>query len=131
MEHSIYVCSCCGKDLTEIYKEHNTDRMPCPDCGSTKRNIICTIEGTVKCFPSVSLKGKDIAGYTKYESRQRYDVSEKTGKPVKVSVDVEKTDPNKTVVTHKVEEIDKLTGYTQTIHEDTKIGEARHRPKKE
>lgn len=129
MENVVYTCMGCGRDLSDLNTEEPGERKLCPDCGSTQRKVFVTLTEQVKCSASMSAKSKDATGHVKQELRQRDDVSEKTGKPVKVSVDVDRRNPDKTKVTHRVEEVDKLTGYTTKIHEDVKIGKAKHRPK--
>lgn len=129
MESVVYTCKGCGRDLSDLNPEQPDERKPCPDCGSTLRKVFVTIEEQVNCSVSMSAKSKDASGHVKQEIRQRDDVSEKTGKPVKVSVDVDRRNPDETKVTHRVEEVDKITGYTTKIHEDVKIGKAKHRPK--
>jgi hypothetical protein len=77
------------------------------------------------------VKSKDATGHVKQKLRQRDDVSEKTGNPVRVSVDVDRRNPDETKVTHRVEEVDMLTGYPTKIHEDVKVGKAKYRPQNE
>lgn len=125
----MYTCIDCGRDLSDLATEQTGERKPCPDCGSTKRKIFTTIIIQGTCSLSISTKLRDTTGHVKQESRQRDDVSEKTGKLVKVSVEVDRTNPEVTKVTHRIEEIDILTGYTHTIHEDVRVGKAKHRPK--
>lgn len=130
MESVVYTCMGCGRDISDLNPEQPGERKPCPDCGSTQRKVFSTLKiEQVKGSVSMSAKSEDATGHVKQEMRQRDDVSEKTGKPVKVSVDVDRRNPDETKVTHRVEEVDKLTGYTTIIHEDVKIGKAKHRPK--
>ncbi len=124
-------CAVCGRDLSDIIKNEGKDRIPCPDCGSTQRNYFFSEEGVVHNHSlSASVKTRDENGNLKQESRQREDISEKTGEPVIVSIHVDHSDPDKTEVIHTVEKVDKLTGFRQKIHEDKKIGKAKHRSEK-
>jgi hypothetical protein len=95
------------------------------------KKVFFTLEEQVRFRESMSVKSKDATGHVKQKLRQRDDVSEKTGNPVRVSVDVDRRNPDETKVTHRVEEVDMLTGYPTKIHEDVKVGKAKYRPQNE
>ena len=120
MECAVRTCKGCGRNLDDVIA--NADGITiCPDCGETKGIIHLTIRETLSISESIKGKVREPSGLVKQEFRQRDDVSAKTGEPVRVSINVDRSDPNvKPKVIHKVETVDKLTGYTETIHEHEK-----------
>jgi DNA-directed RNA polymerase subunit RPC12/RpoP len=130
-ETTSWKCMGCGRDISDIIeKENENKRLPCPDCGSTQRKMFVTMEVKAKASASMSVKVKDSSGFVKQESKMRESHSDKTNRPVKISVDVDRTDPDITKVNHKVEEVDEHGILYRKIHEDTKINKAKHRPLK-
>ena len=128
MEGTAVKCKNCGADLTDIAHPNEKIRTPCPDCGSTERTIIVILTESLVISESISLKCKDETGFLKNELKQRDDYSRKTGNPVKIAINVDRTDPDKTITTHEVEE--KKEGIFQRIHKDIKIGKSKHRSEK-
>jgi hypothetical protein len=131
MPHEKIVVKCgeCGLELAEEYNLNKT--LPCPDCGSTKRNLFISIENRSKSSVSISAKSKDPSGFVKQEERARDSVSEKTGRPVKTTISIDRRDPSQTKKHHKIEELDEHGIIYKTIHDHIDNFPARRRPKKE
>ncbi|MDI6718728.1 MAG: hypothetical protein QMD46_03860 [Methanomicrobiales archaeon] len=121
-------CAECGRDLSEEIKVN--PKTSCPDCGSRTKNHFSTIEAQLHLSVDVSSKVIDPSGFVKQEERTKSSKSEKTGRPVKTTINVDRRDPDVTKVTHKVEGLDEHGIFYKTIHEDIKEGSAKHRPKK-
>lgn len=129
-EHSVTTCNGCGKDLSDLPDAPNM-RIPCPDCGSLSRHFFVSCEVTVHMAASVGAKVRDSTGFVKQESSTRQSHSDKTGRPVTITKDVDRTNPNFTTFHHKVEELDEHGILSKTIHEHTDPKPAKHRPQKE
>jgi hypothetical protein len=78
----------------------------------------------------ISEKVKDLTGFTKQKSVTKESHSEKSGRPVTITKDIDRTDPDCTTFHHKVEELDEHGIIKRTIHEHTDPAPAKHRPKK-
>jgi hypothetical protein len=120
-------CAGCGRDLTEEIKIN--PKISCPDCGSIIQNCFVNVEDTIAVSVDESFNIKDPSGFVKQEVRTKSSKSEKTGRPIKTTVHVDRGDPNVTKVTHRIEELDEHGIYYKLIHEDVKEGSAKHRPK--
>jgi predicted RNA-binding Zn-ribbon protein involved in translation (DUF1610 family) len=128
-EHSTTTCNDCGKDLSDLSDEPNK-RIPCPDCGSIIRKYFVTCEVTMHTTASIGAKARDSTGFVKQESSTRQSHSDKTGRPVTITKDVDRTNPDHTTFHHKVEELDEHGILSKTIHEHTDPKPAKHRPQK-
>ncbi len=124
-------CGGCGRDLADIEKESSIseNREPCPDCGSVKRNYFITLEVRVNVsHTKFSMKGKDSSGFLKQEVTIRESHSDKTGRPVIITKEVDRTNPEYTLFHHKVEEYDEHGILLKPIHEHIDRNEAKRRP---
>jgi len=128
-EHSITTCNGCGKDLSDLPNKPN-EKLPCPDCGSLKRKYFVTIEAKLHVSAAVGTKVKDSMGFVKQESNTKQSHSDKTGRPVTITKDVDRTNPDHTTFHHKIEELDEHGILSKTIHEHTDPKPAKHRPQK-
>jgi len=128
-EHSEMKCKVCGKDLSDIPDEPNK-RIPCPDCGSTIRSYFVTCEVAVHHSLSIGSKVRDVAGFVKQESITKQSHSDKTGQPVTITREVDRTNPDFTSFHHKVEQLDEHGILSKTIHEHTDRNPAKRRPQK-
>lgn len=122
-------CEGCGRDLTEEVKID--PEMSCQECGSRKREFFVSFGESIGLSAATSVKVKDPSGFITQEERSRSSKSKQTGRPVKITVNVDRRDPEKTKVTHNVKELDKHGIFYKKIHEDVKEGPAKHRPKKD
>jgi len=125
-------CEGCGRDLTDIEKESSIseNREPCPDCGSVKRNCTITLEERVKVSNiKFSMKGKDSSGFLRQKTTTCESHSDKTGRPVIITKEVDRTNPEYTLFHHKIEEYDEHGILPKTIHEHTDRNEAKRRPR--
>ena len=125
-------CEGCGRDLTDIEKESSIseNREPCPDCGSVKRNCIITLEERVRVSNiKFSMKGKDSSGFLRQKTTVRESHSDKTDRPVIITKEVDRTNPEYTLFHHKIEEYDEHGIFLKTIHEHTNRNEAKRRPR--
>ncbi|MDR9817266.1 MAG: hypothetical protein WBJ06_06960 [Candidatus Methanoculleus thermohydrogenotrophicum] len=125
-------CEGCGRDLTDIDKESSIseNREPCPDCGSVKRNYFITLEERVRVSnPKFSMKGKDSSGFLRQKITIRESHSDKTDRPVIITKEVDRTNPEYTLFHHKIEEYDEHGIFLKTIHEHTNRNEAKRRPR--
>ena len=97
-------CVECGRDMDDEQK--TLIRSPCPDCGSLKRHFYVKIDlkTTISC--SISSKFSDNTGFVKVEERCRDNISNRTGRPVKTTILIDRREPNITSKYHKVEELD-------------------------
>jgi predicted RNA-binding Zn-ribbon protein involved in translation (DUF1610 family) len=128
-EHSITTCNGCGKNLSDLPDAPNK-RIPCPDCGSISRQFFVSCEVTVHMTASVGTKVKDSTGFVKQESYTRQSRSDKTGRPVTITKEVDRTNPTYTTFHHKVEELDEHGILLKTIHEHADPKPAKRRPQK-
>ena len=128
-EQTVIKCNNCGKDLSDSPNALN-ERIPCPDCGSMSRKAFVTIEETLHMSPSVGTKARDSTGFLKQESSTKQSHSDKSGRPVTITKEVDRTNPDHTTFHHKVEELDEHGILSKTIHEHTDIRPAKRRPSK-
>lgn len=125
-------CEGCGRDLTDIEKESSIgeNREPCPDCGSVKRNYFAALEERVRISDTdYSMKGKNSSGFLRQKATIHKSHSDKTGRPVIITKEVDRTNPEYTLFHHKIEEYDEHGILLKTIHEHTNRNEAKRRPK--
>mgnify|MGYP007068268312 CR=1 FL=1 len=120
MQRATKTCSGCGRNLNDV--KANSDGVTiCPDCGGTIGILHVTVTETLGFSKSIKGKTKDKSGRITHEFKQKDDVSAATGKPVIKSIDADRSQPNsKPIVTHTVQEVDKLTGHTKIIHKHRK-----------
>jgi hypothetical protein len=129
-EHAVITCIDCGKNLSD-FPNTPDKQIPCPDCGSLKRNIAVTIQAELHLSASVvSSKVEDLTGFVKQESITKESHSEKTGRPVTITKEVDRTNLEYTTFHHKIEELDEHGILSRTIHEHTDIYPAKRRPSK-
>jgi predicted nucleic acid-binding Zn-ribbon protein len=126
VEHTVITCINCGKDLSDLPNALN-ERIACPDCGSSNRKTFVTIEEKLHISAAVGSKVKDSTGFVKQESDTKQSHSDKTGRPVTITKDVDRTNPDFTTFHHKVEELDEHGILSKTIHEHTDKKPAKHR----
>lgn len=79
---------------------------------------------------SVGTKVKDSTGFVTQESSTKQSHSDKTGRPVTITKDIDRRNPDFTTFHHKVEELDEHGILLKTIHEHTDPTPAKHRPQK-
>ena len=127
MESKSLWCAECGRNRSD---EYYNPILPCPDCGSTKTYGINRNEVKLKISGANSNKGTDASGFVIQEHKERRDVSEKTKRPVLITKDTNRTNPEVTTFHHKVEELDEHKIFYKTTHEHTDQFPAKHRPKK-
>lgn len=128
-ERSEMKCNDCGKDLSDL-SDIVIKRTPCPDCGSTSRHFFMSCGVTHEITLSVGIKVRDSSGFAKQESNSKQSHSEKTGLPVIITKEIDRTNPEFSSFHHKVEEIDEHGILSKTIHEHTDINPAKHRYKR-
>lgn len=75
-------------------------------------------------------KVKDPTGFIKQESVTKQSRSDKTGRPVTITKEIDRTNPDHTTFHHKVEELDEHGILSKTVHEHTDITPAKRRPLK-
>jgi DNA-directed RNA polymerase subunit RPC12/RpoP len=126
-EHSETKCKDCGKDLSDLPDEPNK-RIPCPDCRSTIRSYFVTCEVAVHHSLSIGSKVRDATGFVKQESITKQSHSDKTGLPVTITKEVDRTNPYFTTFHHKVEQLDEHGILSKTIHEHSDRYPAKRRP---
>ena len=125
-----YKCAECGRDLTDIIGKSN-ERIQCPDCGSSKRNVFLTVREKVNLSVATALKIKDSSGFIKKESYIKESYSNRSNRPVIISKDIDRSNLDFTDFHHKVEEWDEHGILKRTIHDHTEKKKAKHRPMKE
>ena len=118
-EHIIKKCNGCGCDLSDIKPDQDGVKK-CPDCGATESNNFSMVETKGTGSFSFKVRIKDASGHEIREIRQRPDIYEKTGEPVRVSLDANREPSKKPAIVHTVEVVDPLTGHATKIHEDRK-----------
>lgn len=119
-------CDECGRDLTE--EEKINPEAVCPDCGSKIKKSFSTVKTSIKISASASSKIRDPDGFVLQEERSRSSISEKTGRPVKTLISIDRTEQEITRKTHRVKELDDYGNY-KTIHEHVDEFPAKRRPK--
>ena len=128
-ESTSYKCAECGRDLTDIIEKSN-EKIQCPDCGSSKRHVFLTAEEKLNVSVATALKIKDPFGFMKQESKTWESRSNNANRPVIISKDIDRSNPDYTDFHHKVEELDEHGILRRTIHDHTKREKAKHRPTK-
>ncbi|MFA6225975.1 MAG: hypothetical protein WC620_07350 [Methanoregula sp.] len=128
-EHSITTCKGCGKDLSDL-RDAPDKRTSCPDCGSISRHFFVSCEVTMQMTASVGTNVRDSTGFVKQESNTRQNHSDKTGRSVIITKEVDRTDPDYSTFHHKVEEFDEHEILLKTIHEHADPKPAKRRPNK-
>jgi len=78
----------------------------------------------------VSANVRDPTGFTKQESETKQSRSNKSDRPVTITKEIDRTNPDYTTFHHKVEELDEHGILKRTIHEHTNREKAKHRPEK-
>ncbi len=110
----IIECGECGEILDEPTDQTETDRMPCPNCGSLRRHVRLSFSETLTLHEKRKLKAKGPeGGKPRYESVQGDDLHQKSGRWMKLKRIIDRvndwyqeiiTDPKTGEVVHKTED---------------------------
>ena len=104
-------------------------RVPCPECGSTARKLVRVASEVVTLREGLGVKQRreGQTGGRVFESKTQHKTSGETKRPAKEVQAVDRTDPEKTVKYHRVEE-QAEDGSWETVHEHTNEYPAKRRP---
>jgi hypothetical protein len=115
-------CQGCGRPVPL-----DTPRTPCPGCGCTKRLVALTLRESVTAMDSLKVGHKDASGFKKLSLLLRQKIARGSRRPAEEKLTLDRTDPDWTVKTHQVWEIDEH-GQKRLVHDEQCRCPAKRRP---